>query len=70
MVQFAVSFGLIHFGGKHKHTLTLAYCMTHLFCSAFYHATYFPDDWTLNVNGPLMITTQKLSQLAFSVCRA
>lgn len=58
---------IIHFGGRHQHTIAMVFCMGHLTASNMYHRVYHWGEFALNVNGPLMILTQKMTQLAFAV---
>lgn len=58
---------IVHFGGKHQHILAMIFCMGHLTASNMYHRVYHWGEFALNVNGPLMILTQKMTQLAFAV---
>jgi hypothetical protein len=67
VIQTFVTYLIIVFGGKRQQDIALWYCIAHLSLSNLYHRIYHFNDYSLNVNGPLMVMTQKLSQLAFSV---
>eukprot|EP00039_Didymoeca_costata_P028189 m.20282 g.20282 ORF g.20282 m.20282 type:complete len:473 (+) comp6796_c0_seq1:102-1520(+) len=65
--QIVGTYLIINFGGKYQQYIALAFCMLHLLGNNMYHRMYHWGEYGLNVNGPLMILTQKMSQLAFSV---
>ena len=58
---------IIKYAGKSAPTISLVYCMSHLFAQQFYQRTYYWGDYGLDITGPLMILCQKMSQLAYSV---
>lgn len=65
--HMAFSYIVMKLGGRKAAPLVFIGCMGHLMLSLLYHRTYFWGDYTLNVNGPLMVLTQKMTQLAFAV---
>lgn len=67
VIQMLITYFIINSSLPGKQNWALWYCVAHLSLSNLYHRIYHFEDYSLNVNGPLMIMTQKLSQLAFSV---
>jgi len=67
VVQMVMTYLIMQYGGANQHRYAFVYCMLHLSCNNLFHRVFHWGEWALNVNGPLMILTQKLTQLAFSV---
>lgn len=60
------TFVAMSIGGKKQQLIVFVGCMSHLMAAYLYHRFYFWGDYTLNVTGPLMVLTQKMTQLAFA----
>ena len=58
---------LLKVGGKSAHKAVFVVSMLHLMGNNYYHRYYYWGDFGFNVNGPLMVLTQKMTQLGFSV---
>eukprot|EP00038_Savillea_parva_P000974 m.100341 g.100341 ORF g.100341 m.100341 type:complete len:542 (+) comp10343_c0_seq3:84-1709(+) len=67
LIHALVTWVIVHYGGSKQHIIAMVVCMGHLMISNFHHRIYHWGEFALNVNGPLMILTQKMTQLAFAV---
>lgn len=61
------AWAMMRLGGSRQHLFVFWGCMLHLFGVYMYHRTYYWGDYSLNIAGPLMILTQKMTQVAFAV---
>eukprot|EP00035_Acanthoeca_spectabilis_P008347 m.152412 g.152412 ORF g.152412 m.152412 type:complete len:537 (+) comp14321_c0_seq3:35-1645(+) len=67
LIHSLVTWLIVNYGGKNQHVIAMVVCMGHLTISNMHHRIYHWGEFALNVNGPLMILTQKMTQLAFAV---
>ncbi|XP_059166202.1 lysophospholipid acyltransferase 2-like isoform X2 [Physella acuta] len=68
MAQSLVSYVFLAYGGKkHSHTFVFLFSMLYLSICHIYRQVYDYGGYTLDITGPLMIQTQKLTSLAFAL---
>lgn len=68
IVQSMVSYVLMSYGGRRfSHALVFAFSMIYLSVCHIYRQVYDYGGYTLDITGPLMIQTQKLTSLAFAL---
>ncbi|GFS18165.1 lysophospholipid acyltransferase 2 [Elysia marginata] len=68
IVQSMVSYAVMAYGGRRfSHALVFAFSMIYLSVCHIYRQVYDYGGYTLDITGPLMIQTQKLTSLAFAL---
>ncbi|KAK3785062.1 hypothetical protein RRG08_023263 [Elysia crispata] len=68
LVQSLVSYAVMAYGGRRfSHALVFAFSMIYLSVCHIYRQVYDYGGYTLDITGPLMIQTQKLTSLAFAL---
>ncbi|CAL1538713.1 unnamed protein product [Lymnaea stagnalis] len=68
LFQSVVSYICLAFGGKtYSHGLVFTFSMVYLSVCHIYRQVYDYGGYTLDITGPLMIQTQKLTSLAFAL---
>ncbi|CAG5124481.1 unnamed protein product, partial [Candidula unifasciata] len=68
LAQSVVSYAFLAYGGKRfSHALVFGFTMMYLSGCHIYRQIYDYGGYTLDITGPLMIQTQKLTSLAFAL---
>uniref|UniRef100_A0A0B6ZL08 Uncharacterized protein n=1 Tax=Arion vulgaris TaxID=1028688 RepID=A0A0B6ZL08_9EUPU len=68
LAQSLVSYAFLAYGGKKfSHALVFGFSMLYLSACHIYRQLYDYGGYTLDITGPLMIQTQKLTSLAFAL---